>query len=570
MHFLKHFLIIIFVAFTSYLFAQDNKAFFSQGLKAYQMLNIPKLSMPQKGKPIIVAVIDDGFNFNHKDLKPYIFQNSKEIKGNNIDDDNNGFVDDYFGWDFGDNDNNVSISEKNAATFQHGTMIAGIILKTVEEAYGKQAVGRIEILPVKVLADAATVPNYENGYTAIDYAINLNADIICLAWSGGKYDSRYDSYFNKARDKGILIIGAAGNAYSEPINAPATQLAVTAVAAVDTLFQKLPSSSYGVKVALSACGQNVLAPFANSDSLYTYCGKTSAATALVSGCAAILKIYRPTLSASQITEALEGTAVIIDAQNLHYGGKMGAGIPDVTKAIEYVNTENKAVFFNSKYSKGFIVVDKNTGLNEWKIKPDAPVKEYRFSLSGDVEKQQNNTIVFYNAAGKVIDSIALKHFPLEKKIESPDVKIIINGGLPKKSIRLNYYSVPIDSTKLYCSDTIMLNTDYGKIEDGSGSEPYVFNSNCKWLIKVSEGKNIRLDFEDFDTQEEKDNLLIFKGNEALQENMMARFSGDKLPPSIVIYGNEVLLWFITDEKINGKGWRLKYSAVTENPGIISR
>jgi subtilisin family serine protease len=54
----------------------------------------------KKGTKIIVGVIDSGLDIDHEDLKGKIWTNTKEIPGNNIDDDKNGFIDDVHGWNF--------------------------------------------------------------------------------------------------------------------------------------------------------------------------------------------------------------------------------------------------------------------------------------------------------------------------------------------------------------------------------------------------------------------------------------------------------------------------------------
>ena len=62
--------------------------------KAYQFLE------GKTGETVIVAVIDSGIDIEHEDLKDVLWTNSKEIAGNNIDDDKNGYVDDIYGWNF--------------------------------------------------------------------------------------------------------------------------------------------------------------------------------------------------------------------------------------------------------------------------------------------------------------------------------------------------------------------------------------------------------------------------------------------------------------------------------------
>ena len=54
----------------------------------------------RKGKTVIVGVIDSGLDIDHEDLKNVLWVNEGEIAGNNIDDDNNGYVDDIHGWNF--------------------------------------------------------------------------------------------------------------------------------------------------------------------------------------------------------------------------------------------------------------------------------------------------------------------------------------------------------------------------------------------------------------------------------------------------------------------------------------
>ena len=54
----------------------------------------------QKGKSVIVAIIDSGVDIEHPYLSPYIWNNSDEIPNNKIDDDNNGYIDDVNGWNF--------------------------------------------------------------------------------------------------------------------------------------------------------------------------------------------------------------------------------------------------------------------------------------------------------------------------------------------------------------------------------------------------------------------------------------------------------------------------------------
>ena len=86
--------------------------------KAYQFVKTKKL----KSNTVIVAVIDSGIDTLHEDLKAILWTNTKEIPGNGIDDDKNGYVDDMHGWNFlgGRDGQNVEKDSYEAARVYHG------------------------------------------------------------------------------------------------------------------------------------------------------------------------------------------------------------------------------------------------------------------------------------------------------------------------------------------------------------------------------------------------------------------------------------------------------------------
>jgi subtilisin family serine protease len=83
--------------------------------KAYEFLK------GRKSTPVIVGVIDSGVDTTHEDLKSILWHNPKEIPGNGIDDDKNGYVDDVYGWNFigGKDGRNVKEDSYEAARVYH-------------------------------------------------------------------------------------------------------------------------------------------------------------------------------------------------------------------------------------------------------------------------------------------------------------------------------------------------------------------------------------------------------------------------------------------------------------------
>jgi subtilisin family serine protease len=75
----------------------------------------------KKSQTVLVAIIDSGIDTTHEDLKPVLWTNSKEIPGNGIDDDGNGYIDDIHGWNFigGRDGRNVKEDSYEAARVYH-------------------------------------------------------------------------------------------------------------------------------------------------------------------------------------------------------------------------------------------------------------------------------------------------------------------------------------------------------------------------------------------------------------------------------------------------------------------
>jgi len=535
--------------------------------RAYEMLHLPDLKNVPLTGVIKIAVVDDGFRLTHRTLKNYWYKNVNEIPGNGIDDDKNGYIDDVCGWDVADNDPDVSIPFGREAFFYHGTEVAGTLVMVAERCFGTRASEFIKIIPVKVLGDKSQKPYFEHGYDGIAYAIRQNADIIVCAWSGGKYDpDKYNSLFEEAKRKGITILGSAGNFYSGHCDPPASLNSVYAIAAVDTSLHKTTSSNYGDKIDLSASGELIYAPYPLKDNTYSYNDGTSGAVSLVAGCVTVLKALNPKASPDQLMDALKNTAKPLDSLNLTYGGKLGAGLPDLNAAVNYLKTESgRDVYFDSRRSKGDICIDQSTTRSFWAISPFGGFHGFNFSIKGEWNIS-GSTIKFYSG-DSLVSSYSPKSIPSTIFVKGNKVGVKYEGKKGAKPFYISYSSSPIDSTTLYCSDIKYFDNPEGEISDGSGPFDYANNCACKWQITVPEGKHIKIQFDEFDTQAKTDFVWLFEGTKTLKENTLAKFSGPSLPPIIISASNQVLIWFVTDSSITGKGWHLKYKATDEPQGV---
>ncbi|MGE5674701.1 MAG: S8 family serine peptidase [Mycobacterium leprae] len=158
------------------------------------------------GSPeVVVAVIDTGVDINHPELKDHIWTNPGETScDDDIDNDNNGYVDDCHGWDFVNNDNTVFDWEDEDA---HGTHVSGTIAATINNGIGVAGVApNVKIMPVKFLG---TQGGYiSDGLLATDYALSFGVKLANNSWGGGPFTYAEYDQINSAD---MLFVAAAGN-----------------------------------------------------------------------------------------------------------------------------------------------------------------------------------------------------------------------------------------------------------------------------------------------------------------------------------------------------------------------
>jgi len=584
----KNTLLLIIALLPAVLQAQDSAGSASPtaiNARAWDLIGLRQSShFANFRHPVKVAIIDDGFDIDNPLWAASIAHNPGEIPGNNADDDHNGKVDDYEGWDFGDNDEDVRPAKTVVDKESHGTRVLGVFWQVLQELSAGAPSG-ITILPIKAVSDARMNNYVKEGYKGIEYAIQQKADIIVCSWSGPLIAPEEKALLAKARAQGIMIVSAAGNFYAMQPMYPGAFPSVIDVAATDNDGHKLHVSNYGTFVDICAPGDSLVTYNPYSRTPTARISATSAATPVVAAIITAIRAAWPDLSPAAIERLLKNTATPLDRANALYAGNLGAGLVNVSaireaiagKAVRGSHTatpENTGALYQPQ---GYVDLRRLQPGAPFRIVPAGRYPGIKFLLQSPTANPANlpNVRMTLFRDGHATDTSVRGRqldYPLIVVADSIYVYraakgIAMNasyagGHLLRPDASWWSYSVmTIDSSALYCGGTVDVTTAAeGILEDGSGNANYTGRNDCKWQLTAPAGKKIRINFEQFETEPKVDQVYIFNGN-STKDPILAIFSGHKLPPPITSWGNSVLIWFVTSEENNYQGWRLHYKLV---------
>ncbi len=295
---------------------------------------------------VAIAIIDGGVEWSHPDLR--IWTNPGESGGgketNGVDDDGNGKIDDYHGWDFGVNDNNP---DDNATGAGHGTCCAGVAAAIANNALGVAGIaGGCSIMPLKAADNAGSLYfSYINN--AITYAADKGAKVISLSLGASAQDAANQTACTYAWNLGSVVLAATGNENKTAISYPAGNTNVIGVGAASNCGERKRSSSlsselnpgvsadpngytcdgerwwgsnYGVTTKDGATAVDIIAPTilpttdrqgANGydpSNYDLYFNGTSCSTPYAAGVCALIFSANPTWTAAQVRNQLCNTA----------------------------------------------------------------------------------------------------------------------------------------------------------------------------------------------------------------------------------------------------------------------
>ncbi|MFA0963101.1 S8 family serine peptidase [Roseivirga sp. BDSF3-8] len=306
---------------------------------------------------IVVAVVDDAVLTSHEDLADNIWINPGETgmdaegndkASNGIDDDGNGYVDDWRGWDAADNDNDPNPpitptpgqgNQARPGFFFHGTFVAGIVGAVTGNGIGKATTSynQVEIMAVKATINETTnVRSLNNTFGAVQYAVAAGAQVVNMSFGGSSFSQAYQDLINYGTSQGMVFIAAAGNDGADVVQYPAAYDNVIAVANTTSNDLRSGSSNFGDWVDIAAPGSSVLSTAPNLDDpngTYQYSSGTSFSSPHVASLTALVLAQNPSLTPAEVEALLENTADNVDLKNPGFEEQLGAGRIDAYAAV---------------------------------------------------------------------------------------------------------------------------------------------------------------------------------------------------------------------------------------------
>ena len=256
---------------------------------------------------VVVAIIGTGVDRGHPEIDDNMWTNPGETADNGIDDDGNGYVDDIYGWDFVDDDNDPYDPGDD-----HDTQVAGVLGAEADNGLGGAGIAwNTAMMPVRINFSSAQVA------AAIDYAVDNGASVLNLSFGiflpqvyGG--DSVVGEALARAEASQVVVVASAGNDNTMTPAYPAANPTVIGVGATSNEDERAGFSNSGWWVDVAAPGVGLITAGGAGGS--TEVTGTSFSCPYVAGLAALVRAVRPGWTAEEIRQAIElsGTRIATD------------------------------------------------------------------------------------------------------------------------------------------------------------------------------------------------------------------------------------------------------------------
>lgn len=381
-------------------------------IKAYEGWQIE-----QSDSSMVIGIVDSGVNMNHEDLGNIAFNYADPING--VDDDGDGYIDNFYGWDLANDDN-----DPTADGHPHGSVVTGLSSATTNNGIGMAGIGfKSTYLPVKIAETSSQ--KFTRGYEGIVYAADHGCKVINLSWGGaGNYSKYGQDIINYAvLEKDVVVVAAAGNTHAELDFYPASFDNVLSVGATDINDNLASWATYSHFIDIMAPGHNVYTT--QNDGGYGTDIGTSLSSPLVAGAAALVRAHFPDFSAIQVMEQLRVTSddIYSTGSNMDFFGQLGRGRLNVQHALSDILTPSIRISeFQYESNHGNLIFPDDTVL-------------LNLRLTNYLRIAENVTVTISNPSANVsweIDQIYIDHLDAFESYENTEhpISFIINSDVP--------------------------------------------------------------------------------------------------------------------------------------------
>ena len=345
-------------------------------------------------KPLL-AIVDTGIKRDHEDLAANVWENPGEIglddlgadkRSNGVDDDANGYIDDWRGWDFSNGDNDPDDDQ------MHGTAVSSTVAAALNSVGIAGVCPWCQLVGVKVL-DASGSGSLDVVADGIIYAAQIGADVINLSLGATATADTLGLAVAEAWNTGAVVVAAAGNNGARTLFYPAAYPEAMAVASTDAEdYHSCFSNYYPDFISVSAPGEQVIVADINDPAEYVSHSGTSLAAPHVTGLAGLLFSQDPGRTNQDVRTIIEDSAV--DLGPLGFDDAFGNGRIDAYRAVTgdfSATTPPDGIFSADGTATGYaharklvrVQGDPDTLHMIWHTRQEGPTYRIRYANSND-------------------------------------------------------------------------------------------------------------------------------------------------------------------------------------------
>ncbi len=299
--------------------------------------------------PITVAVLDSGLDVNHALFHNTgrLWSNVAEVNGSpGVDDDGNGYIDDFNGWNFLNNNNSLADGSG------HGTHVAGIVVGSTEDISNvSEAIDpRVKVMVLKFL-DGDGVGTTSDAIDAIYYAVDNGAKVLNNSWGGSGYSGALHEAIAYSFFQNTLFVAAAGNSGTNNDQSPIYPASydvpsVLAVGATDDSDDLVYFSNFGAStVDVAAPGVNIVSAAPGGG--FVASSGTSMATPFTAGLAVLMAQEAPHFTGYQLKRDIMASVDVISGLS---GSSITGGRVNFQTAVNLAQTNSSEAAFLPSYT----------------------------------------------------------------------------------------------------------------------------------------------------------------------------------------------------------------------------